>query len=263
MSNIFNGVPIDNEAAVALDSNIILFIKSDVLYTHNIATNTTSTSPLQNSFPVIPTGLTAWLIGAGSNNLHSDTQIQILCSDSNFYYYDFTITNGIPTFTFNRISTQGSGHFKTGSWHWGYLGIDTAVNTEEVNTGSLYTKGGSMYLWSGGTNYWANYPSGQGDVLYNGSLKLGKVAYGGVGEPFEGLPHNLDSIFSLPDNVTAYAFKDSMYYELSLVSKSHTNGIQVIGGSVISSGSIPPPSVPPVPLVRSSSTPVLFGIRSA
>jgi hypothetical protein len=26
------------------------------------------------------------------------------------------------------------------------------------------TKGGSMYLWSGGTSYWANYPSGQGEI---------------------------------------------------------------------------------------------------
>ena len=237
MSNMFNGVPIDNEAAVALDYNIILFIKSDVLYTYNGPSNTTSSSPLQNSFPEIPTGLTAWLIGAGSNNIHNDNVILILCSDGNYYYYNFTITNGIPTFVFSQIKTQQAAH-AAGSWHWGWLGIDTAVNTEEVNTGSLYTKGGSMYLWSGGTNYWANYPSGQGDVMYNGSLKLGEVAYGGTGQPFEGLPHSLDSIFSLPNNTTAYAFKGSMYYVLSIVSQSHTNGVQaIIGGTVVDSGS--------------------------
>ena len=94
-----------------------------------------------------------------------------------------------------------------------------------------------MYLWSGGDDYWANYPSGQGDVGYTGHPKLGEVAYGGVGQPFEGLPHNLDSIFSLPDNITAYAFKGSMYYKLTLVSQSHEHGVQVIGGSVDSSDS--------------------------
>jgi hypothetical protein len=115
-----------------------------------MTTQTTTNNPLQDTFPEIPNGLTAWLIGAGGSNIHNDDVVLILCSDSNYYEYGFTIdSGGYPTFVFNRTRTQQKAH-STGSWHWGWLGIDTAVNTEEVNTGSLYTKGGSMYLWSGG-----------------------------------------------------------------------------------------------------------------
>ena len=126
--------------------------------------------------------------------------------------------SGYPTFVFDKIWTQTKMH-AAGSWHWGWLGIDTAVNTEEVHTGSLYTKGGTMYLWSGSSNYMANYPSGQGDLTYSDYPKLGAVAYGGVGQPFEGLPHELDCIFSMPDDATAYASKGSNYYKLQLTTQ--------------------------------------------
>ena len=237
VSAMFNGVPADCEASVALDSDKILLIKADVLCTYSMASNSASMSPLQASFPDIPTGLTAWLFGAAGSNLHSDTRVAILCSDSNYYEYDFTIdSSGYPTFAFVRSRTQATVH-AAGSWHWGWLGIDTAVNTEEVNTGSLYTKGGTMYLWSGSSDYWANYPGGQGDVGYTGHPKLGAVAYGGAGQPFEGLPHDLDCIFSMPDDATAYAFKGSNYYKLQLTTQPHEYGVQAIGGSLDSSDS--------------------------
>ena len=235
VSSIFSGVPADCEASVALDSDKILFIKADVLYTYSMASNSTTIAPLQASFPEIPTGLTVWLIGAGARNLHSETHVAVLCSDQNYYHYDLTLDgSGYPTFVFNRTQTQATVH-ATGSWHWGWLGIDTAVDTEEVHTGSLYTKGGTMYLWSGSSDYMANYPSGQGDVTYSGYPKLGAVAYGGVGQPFEGLPHELDCIFAMPDDATAYAFKGSMYYKLQLTTQAHENGVQATGGSVESS----------------------------
>ena len=158
-----------------------------------MTTNTTTNNSLQTTFPEIPIGLTAWLIGAGQSNIHNDDVVLILCSDGNYYRYNFTIdSDGHPTFVFISTRTQQEAH-AAGSWHWGWLGIDTAANTEEVNTGSLYTKGGSMYLWSGGDDYWANYPSGQGDLGYTGHPKLGEVAYGGAGQPFEGLPHKQTS----------------------------------------------------------------------
>ena len=237
ISAMFNGVPADCEASVALDSDKILFIKADVLYTHSMASNSTTIAPLQASFPDIPTGLTVWLIGAGARNLHSETHVAVLCSDQHYYHYDLTLDgSGYPTFVFNRTQTQASVHV-TGSWHWGWLGIDTAVNTEEVNTGSLYTKGSTMYLWSGSSNYMANYPSGQGDLTYGGYPKLGARAYGGAGQPFEGLPHELDCIFCMPDNATAYAFKGSSYYKLQLTTQPHEYGVQAIGGSLDSSDS--------------------------
>ena len=96
---MFNGVPTDCEASVALDSDKILFIKADVLYTYSMAANTTTMAPLQGAFPDIPTGLTAWLIGNSGSNLHSDTQVAILCSDNNYYFYKFTLDySGYPTF---------------------------------------------------------------------------------------------------------------------------------------------------------------------
>ena len=51
ISAMFNGVPSDCEAAVALDSDKILFIKADVLYTHSMASNSTTVAPLQGAFP--------------------------------------------------------------------------------------------------------------------------------------------------------------------------------------------------------------------
>ena len=237
VSAMFNGVPPDCEASVALDSDKILFIKADVLYTYSMSSNSTSMAPLQSSFPDIPTGLTAWLFGAGESDLHSETTVAVLCSDQNYYIYKFTLdSSGYPTFVFDKIWTQSRLH-AVGSWQWGWLGIDTDVNTEEVNTGSLYTKGGTMYLWSGSSDYWANYPNGQGDVGYTGHPKLGAVAYGGAGQPFEGLPHELDCIFSMPDNATAYAFKGSNYYKLLLTTQAHEHGVQAIGGSLDSSDS--------------------------
>jgi hypothetical protein len=63
------------------------------------------------------------------------------------------------------------------------------------------------------------------------------VAYGGVGQPFEGLPHELDCIFSMPDDATAYAFKGTSFYKLALTTQPHAYGVQAIGGSVDSSDS--------------------------
>jgi hypothetical protein len=94
-----------------------------------------------------------------------------------------------------------------------------------------------MYLWSGSSSYMGNYPSGQGDLTYSGHPKLAAAEYGGVGQPFEGLPHELDCIFCMPDDATAYAFKGSNYYKLQLTTQPHEHGVQAIGGSLDSSDS--------------------------
>ena len=138
------------------------------------------------------------------------------------------------------------------SWHWGWLGIDISINTEEINTGSPYTKVDKVYLFSGNytgnwnADYWQNYPNGQGQLQYHGGPKLTEYTYGGVGQPFEGLPHNLDSFFSMPDNQTAYAFKGSMYYKCNLETSEYTHetpnypddhtGVVITGGVLVSSG---------------------------
>ena len=74
-----------------------------------------------------------------------------------------------------------------------------------------------------------------------------EYSYGGVGQPFEGLPHDLDSAFTLPGDQIAYAFKGSTYYKLNLQTDSYTHstpnynddatGVQITGGSVESYGS--------------------------
>ena len=223
--SIFNGVPADTNSAVSLTGNLIMFIKDYKYYIHNISANTTDagvdfgagTSILTE----IPTGLVSWM----TTRLSTTDEISLLFSDSNIYFYNFTISNNIPTFTFDRVRTQSFAFGGTGSYS---VGLPLSG---EIDTGGLNAEGNQWYKWDGST------------TNAGGSCRLSASTYGGAGQDLVGLPSDLDSAYvNISNPTTGYAFKGSNYYELSF-----TNGVNatettlgriITGASLVSSGTI-------------------------
>ena len=229
MSNtIFNGVPIDTNSAASLTGNLIMFIKDYKYYIHNISANTTDagvdfgagTSILTQ----IPTGLVSWM----TMRLRASDEIRMLFSDGNVYNYNFTISNNIPTFTFDRVATQDFAFGGSGSWRVG-LPI-----SGEIDTGGFNADNNQWYKWDGTT------------TNSGGSCRLSASTYGGVGQDLEGLPSDLDSAYvNVSNPTTGYAFKGSNYYELSFTNGVNTSettlGRIITGGTLVGSGSVLPP----------------------
>jgi len=226
MTNIFNGVPIDTNSAVSLTGNLIMFIKDYKYYIHNISANTTDagvdfgagTSILTQ----IPTGLVSWM----TMRVIAINEIRMLFSDGKVYNYTFTISNNLPTFTFDVVVTQSAAFGGTGSYSVG-LPI-----SGEIDTGGFNADGNQWYKWDGtSTNT-------------GGNCILTAFTYGGSGQDLVGLPSDLDSAYvNISNPTTGYAFKGSNYYELSFTNGVNTSektvGRIITGGTLVSSGTLP------------------------
>ena len=211
MVNIFNGVPIDTQAFSIFDATYYIFYKDYKYYIYNYATNTTSAGvAFGNGTSVmsqIPTGQTINMGYVDAPN--SWIYINV---GSNWYKYSYTLSSGIPTFTY----------------------IQTISNSSWFGGGMPTSGWDGLAPYSNGINMW----------LFNGS-SYNQFAYGGTGQPFDGLPHDIGCIdIRIDDTFKGWAFKGDKYYEISLTYSEIGGGTSLIGrrpngGTLVSSGTIP------------------------
>ena len=212
MTNIFNGVPIDTQAFSIFDATYYIFYKDYKYYIYNYATNTTSAGvAFGNGTSVmsqIPTGQTINMGYVDAPN--STIYINV---GTNWYKYAWVLSSGIPTFTYVQTISNSS-------WFGG------GMPTSGWDGLGPYTNGANMWLFNGSS--------------YNQS------AYGGTGQPFDGLPHDIGCIdIRIDDTLKGWAFKGDKYYEISLTYSGIGGGTALIGrrpngGTLVSSGTIPP-----------------------
>tara|TARA_R110002072_G_scaffold30723_1_gene95723 strand:+ start:1256 stop:3016 length:1761 start_codon:yes stop_codon:yes gene_type:complete len=239
--SIFNGVPADTNSAISLTGNLIMFIKDYKYYIHNISANTTDVGvdfgAATSILTEIPTGLVSWM----TMRLLASDQIRMLFSDGNVYLFSFTISNNIPTFTFDLTTTQFNVFGGTGSYS---VGLPLSG---EIDTGGFNAESNQWYKWDGTT------------TNAGGNCVLTASTYGGVGQDFVGLASDLDSAYvDISDATKGYAFKGSNYYELSFTNGVNateaTLGRVITGGTLVSSGTITVSSSVSSPSVSSSAT---------
>lgn len=229
--SLFNGVPHDTQAFSIFDAAYYIFYKDYQYYIHNYVTNTTSNGvPFGNGTSVmtqIPTGQTINMGYVDAPN--SWIYINV---GSNFYRYSYTLSGGVPSFTY----------------------IQTISNSSWFG-GGMPTSG-----WDG----LAPYSNGIDMFLFNGSSYV-KTAYGGKKQPFEGLPHDIGCIdIRLDDTLKGWAFKGDKYYEISLTYSGIGGGTALIGrrpsgGTLVNSGtivlaSVAAPVAAPVALAATGTT---------
>tara|TARA_R110000803_G_scaffold84027_2_gene150133 strand:+ start:1618 stop:4179 length:2562 start_codon:yes stop_codon:yes gene_type:complete len=211
MTNLFSGVPFDTQAFSIFDATYYIFYKDYKYYIHNYATNTTSAGvAFGNGTSVmtqIPTGQT---INMGYV-YHSSNWIYINVG-TNWYKYTYTLIGGVPSFTYVQTVSNSS-------WFGG------AMPTSGWDGIAPYVNGVNMYLFNGSS--------------YN------QTAYGGTGQPFDGLPHDIGCIdIRIDDTLKGWAFKGDKYYEITLTYSGIGGGTALIGrrpngGTLVSSGTIP------------------------
>lgn len=229
--SLFNGVPHDTQAFSIFDAAYYIFYKDYQYYIHNYVTNTTSNGvPFGNGTSVmtqIPTGQTINMGYVDAPN--SWIYINV---GSNFYRYSYTLSGGVPSFTYIQTISNAS-------WFGG----------------GMPTSG-----WDG----LAPYSNGIDMFLFNGSSYV-KTAYGGKKQPFEGLPHDIGCIdIRLDDTLKGWAFKGDKYYEISLTYSGIGGGTALIGrrpsgGTLVNSGtivlaSVAAPVAAPVALAATGTT---------
>ena len=217
--NLFNGVPIDTQAFSIFDYTYYIFYKDYKYYIHNYATNTTSAGVAFGAgtsvMTQIPTGQTINMgyVDPPNNWIYINV-------GTNWYRYSYTLNNGVPSFTFVAIISNAS-------WF----------------TGGMPTSG-----WDG----LAPYSIGDKMWLFNGSSYV-QYTYGGSGQPFDGLPHDIGCVdIRIDDTLKGWAFKGTKYYEISLTYSGIGGGTALIGrrpsgGTLVSSGTLPS-APPPTPL---------------
>ena len=211
MTNIFNGVPIDTQAFSIFDATYYIFYKDYKYYIYNYATNTTSAGvAFGNGTSVmsqIPTGQTINMGYVDAPN--SSIYINV---GTNWYKYDWVLSSGIPTFTYVQTISNSS-------WFGG------GMPTSGWDGLGPYTIGANMWLFNGSS--------------YN------QFAYGGTGQPFDGLPHDIGCVdIRIDDTLKGWAFKGDKYYEISLTYSGIGGGTALIGrrpngGTLVSSGTLP------------------------
>ena len=225
--SLFNGVPADTQAFSIFNATYYIFYKDYKYYIHNFANNTTAAGVAFGAgtsvMTEIPTGQT---INMGYVNPSNDSVY--LNVGTNWYKYSYTLSNGVASFTFVYVQTN--------AWWFG---------SGWPNSG-----------WTG------SLPQSNADNMRfynNGTYDPTFTQYGGTGQQFNGLPHNLGGIsIRKDDTLKGWAFKGDKYYELSITYSETGIGTSLIGlyasgGALVSSGTLPSASVSSVSASVSSS----------
>ena len=210
MTNIFNGVPIDTQAFSIFDATYYIFYKDYKYYIYNYATNTTSAGvAFGNGTSVmsqVPTGQT---INMGF--VHAPNSWIYINVGSNWYKFSYVFSSGVPSFTY----------------------VSTASNSSWFGGGMPTSGWDGLAPYTNGVNMW----------LFNGS-SYNQTAYGGTGQPFDGLPHDIGCIdIRIDDTLKGWVFKGDKYYEISLTYSGIGGGTALIGrrpsgGTLVSSGTL-------------------------